>query len=81
MEFHFTDTRKGRKFRDHKVSLTSKEVLILNEQIKRISVMKGQKIKKMTNFSKKNSISFRRGIFPARNIKAGETIKKDDLIS
>ena len=45
MEFHFTDTRKGRKFRDH-VSLISKEVLILNEQIKRISVMKGQKLKR-----------------------------------
>ena len=64
MEFHFTDTRKGRKFRDHKVSLTSKEVLILNEQIKRISVMKGQKLKD-DNSEKlsKNSISFRRGIF------------------
>ena len=82
MEFHFTDTRQGRKFRDHKVSLTYKEVLILNEQIKRVSVMKGEKIKKMTKSEKlsKNSISFRRGIFPARNIKAGETIKRNDLI-
>ena len=82
MEFHFTDSRSGRKFRDHKVSLTYKEVLILNEQMKRANTMKGDKIKKMTKSEKlsKNSISFRRGIFPVRDIKAGETIKKDDLI-
>ena len=82
MEFHFTDTRQGRKFRDHKVSLTYKEVLTLNEQIKRVNVMKGEKIKKMTKSEKlsKNLTSFRRGIFPARNIKAGETIKRNDLI-
>ena len=82
MEFHFTDSRSGRKFRDHKVSLTYKEVLILNEQIKRANIMRGDKIKKITKSEKlsKNLISFRRGIFPARDIKAGETIKKNDLI-
>ena len=34
LEFHFTDSREGKSFRDHKVSLTQAEVLELIEAIK-----------------------------------------------
>ena len=35
-EFHFTDTRKGKKFRDHKISLTAKETKNLIKKIKKL---------------------------------------------
>ena len=82
MEFHFTDSRKRKKFRDHKVSLTSKEVLNLNNKISQINMMKGSKFKKIT-FSEKSanhSEIFRRAIYPARDIKAGEKITKKDFL-
>ena len=63
--------------------LTYKEVLTLNEQIKRVNVMKGEKIKKMTKsekLSKKIQYHLDVEYFQQENIKAGETIKRNDLI-
>ena len=82
MEFHFTDTRKRKKFRDHKVSLTYKEVITLNNKISEINLMRGSKFKKIT-FSEKSanhSEIFRRAIYPAKDIMAGEKITKKDLL-
>tara|TARA_B100001057_G_scaffold499059_1_gene608217 strand:- start:8154 stop:9167 length:1014 start_codon:yes stop_codon:yes gene_type:complete len=82
MEFHFTETRIGKKFRDHQVSLTTAEVLKLNNQLMRVNLMKGNKIKNITYTEKKKSHhkSFRRAIYPARDINKGEIIKSQDLI-
>ena len=82
MEFHFTDTREGKSFRDHKVSLTASEVKFLQENFLRIKLFNGKFEKKITPSEKrsKNNISFRRAIYPARNINAGEIIKEQDLI-
>ena len=33
LEFHFTDTREGKEFRDHKVSLVPSEVKLLIDEI------------------------------------------------
>ena len=38
MEFHFTDTRKNKKFRDHKISLTSNETVNLINDITRLKI-------------------------------------------
>ena len=40
LEFHFTDTRKGKKFRDHKISLTFKETKELIKNLRRIKSLK-----------------------------------------
>jgi len=44
LEFHFTDSRENKEFRDHKVSLTRDEVLELIQKIKQIQSLKKKKI-------------------------------------
>ena len=46
LEFHFTDAREGKSFRDHKVSLTPNEVNELIDEIKLINSLKGEQLKK-----------------------------------
>jgi UTP:GlnB (protein PII) uridylyltransferase len=46
LEFHFTDSREGKSFRDHKVSLTQQEVQELCGQLARIEAMKGDGVKR-----------------------------------
>ena len=41
LEFHFTDTRKDKTFRDHHISLTQEEVADLINSIKEINALKG----------------------------------------
>jgi sialic acid synthase SpsE/spore coat polysaccharide biosynthesis protein SpsF (cytidylyltransferase family) len=82
LEFHFTDTREGKEFRDHKVSLTKEEVLDVIEYIKMVNVLKGNKIKQPVAIEIDNGHveSFRRAIYPARDIAKGEVISPDDLV-
>ena len=82
LEFHFTDTRKDKIFRDHKISLTHKETKILIEKIKRINILKGVDIKTPTKseIKSKNIKTFRRAIYLNKNIKKGQTIKKNDIV-
>ena len=81
LEFHFTDKREGKSFRDHKVSLTPNEVKDLIQEIKLINNLKGDPIKKPTQIELNNAheISFRRAVDPIRNINKGETISQDSL--
>jgi N,N'-diacetyllegionaminate synthase len=82
LEFHFTDTRKNKKFRDHKISLTAIETKGLIEKIKKINVLKGLHEKKPSNseIKSKNIKTFRRAIYLNKNIKKGEIIKSNDII-
>ena len=82
LEFHFTDTRKGKIFRDHKISLTPRETKIFIQKIKRINAQKGKKIKTPTKseIKSKNIKTFRRAIYLNKNLKKGEIIKKSDLV-
>ena len=81
LEFHFTDSRKGKIFRDHKISLNYKETKKLIEDIKRISMFKGHYFKKPTfgEIKSGNIKSFRRGIYYKKDLKKGEKIKKNFL--
>jgi N-acetylneuraminate synthase/N,N'-diacetyllegionaminate synthase len=81
LEFHFTDKREGKSFRDHKVSLTPKEVKELINEIQLINSLKGDAIKKPTQIELDNSheITFRRAVYPNRNIKKGEIISEENL--
>ena len=83
LEFHFTDTKEGKTFRDHKVSLTKDDIGLLVDKIKRAAIIFGGNIKTPTNSEIENNhhITFRRAIYPNRDIQMGEKISKDDLIA
>ena len=82
LEFHFTDTRKNKTFRDHKVSLNFNETKELIKDLKRIKNLLGTNIKKPTasEIKSKHLISFRRGIYLNKNLERGTKIKESDLV-
>lgn len=82
-EFHFTDSRKNRKFRDHKISLDYKRTRNLVKKFKEIQKMSGISQKKPTeNEIKLGYIkSFRRGLYLNKSLKKGDIVRKKDLVS
>ena len=83
IEVHFTDTREGKEFRDHKVSATKDEIQALIKKIKKIKTLQGSFIKKPTKseINSKHVDSFRRGVFAKKDLKEGTVLQEDDLIS
>lgn len=81
LEFHFTDSRDGKSFRDHKVSLTRDEVLALKEKIKSIIAIQGQSSKQPLSIEIDNGhdLSFRRAVYPAKDISKGEILDDSNL--
>jgi N-acetylneuraminate synthase/N,N'-diacetyllegionaminate synthase len=79
LEFHFTDSREGKAFRDHKVSLTQAEVLELIERIKTIRELKGDAIKRPLAVEGDHVTTFRRAVYPLTDIKAGTKITENHL--
>jgi len=81
LEFHFTDSRENKTFRDHKVSLTCDEVLDVKSKIKRIKAFQGTAIKTALPIEIDNGhdISFRRAVYPLKNLIKGNIIKASDL--
>lgn len=81
LEFHFTDDRTNKKFRDHKVSLTPIEIKDMINEINLIKCLQGNEIKKPTQIELDNGheLSFRRAVYPARDISAGEVLTDDNL--
>jgi N-acetylneuraminate synthase/N,N'-diacetyllegionaminate synthase len=81
LEFHFTDSRIGKQFRDHKVSLTPIEIKRLIKEISLIRQCQGDELKKPTEIEIKNGhlLSFRRAVYPARDITVGEVFTEDNL--
>lgn len=81
LEFHFTDSREGKQFRDHKVSLTPFEINELIQEIQLINDLKGVNIKTPVLIEIENGHveSFRRAVYPSKNIKAGEILTEDNL--
>lgn len=82
LEFHFTDAREGKEFRDHKVSLTRDEVLELIQKIKQIQDLKGNPVKQPVPIEIESGhvTTFRRAVYLAKDMKAGEVIQEEDLI-
>lgn len=81
IEKHFTDTREGKEFRDHKVSLTRDEVRELMPRLRRIVTLRGSAEKYLTASEKEAShqLSFRRSVYPVRDIAAGEIFSDQNL--
>ena len=83
IEIHFTDDRKNKIFRDHKVSFTSHEIQKLIKKSKIIIEMigNGQKSPTYSEINSEHIISFRRGIYPRSNFPKGHVFTEDDFIS
>lgn len=82
LEFHFTDDKKNKKFRDHQVSLTKDEVNDLQNYIDLTIKIKGESAKRLLNIEVENNHhkSFRRAIYSNKLLKKGDVIKKSDMI-
>jgi N-acetylneuraminate synthase/N,N'-diacetyllegionaminate synthase len=80
LEFHFTDSRKEKVFRDHKVSLTKEEVRILQNKIKDIITLKGDGNKTCRQVEAHHRPTFRRAVYLNRDMKKGEVITENDLV-
>lgn len=80
LEFHFTDDRKNKTFRDHKVSLTRDEVLALTDKIKEIKELRGSDQKSPLPVEGDHVVTFRRAIYPSKDLKKGDVLTEDNLI-
>lgn len=83
LEFHFTDDREGRKFRDHQVSLISEEVKELRAWGDTVAAVLGSEVKAPTDGEvlAGHPVSFRRGLYPARDLPAGHVLSALDLVA
>lgn len=81
LEMHFTDTREGKEFRDHFVSITRDETRELLDKIRKVKTIQGRYAKEATpsELEAMHVSSFRRSVYAARDIKAGETLTADNL--
>jgi N-acetylneuraminate synthase/N,N'-diacetyllegionaminate synthase len=81
LEFHFTDERQGKAFRDHKVSLMPQEVKALIEEIKLIEQLQGHPLKAPTQIELDNGheLSFRRAVYPKTDLPAGTILSEENL--
>ena len=82
LEFHFTDQREGRTFRDHAISLMADEVRALAGDIGRIGRLLGSADKAPTpgELETGHVTSFRRAVYSRRPLHAGERLQRDDLV-
>jgi N,N'-diacetyllegionaminate synthase len=82
LEFHFTDRREDRTFRDHKISLLPDEVAQLIEDLRHIGVLRGraEKIPAAVEQAAGHVASFRRALYPARDLPAGTVLAPGDLV-
>lgn len=80
LEFHFTDTRENQTFRDHLVSLTKGEVIALIQKIKSIKTLQGESKKEPLPIESEHRVSFRRAIYPSKNLVSGQKITESDLV-
>ena len=81
LEFHFTDSREDKSFRDHKVSLTKSEVLELIQKIKNIKSLEGDPVKKPLAVEGDHIKTFRRALYPKKDLSEGTVLKGSDLIA
>jgi N,N'-diacetyllegionaminate synthase len=82
LEFHFTDTKEGKEFRDHKVSLTKTDVHQLIEELEIIAQLKGSFEKKPTKIEEETNHvqTFRRATYLNRDASPGHIIREEDLV-
>ena len=83
LEFHFTDTRVGKTFRDHAISLTAEEVRALSQRLQHMRTLIGSadKVPLASEISSGHVQSFRRAVYCKLNLKAGDVLQAEHLIT
>lgn len=83
LEFHFTDDKHNKAFRDHLVSLEKKDVSDLVSWIRANYILGGDAIKRVTHseLSSRHNNSFRKALYPSKKLTKGHVIQPEDLIS
>lgn len=81
LEFHFTDEREGKQFRDHKVSLMPAEVKELIREIGKIKAYQGSAEKQPVAIELENQheVSFRRAVYPLKDLPTGTVLNEENL--
>lgn len=79
LEFHFTDSREGKTFRDHKVSLTATEVHELQRRLAAIRELRGDAEKQPLPVEGDHVVTFRRAVYSVRDLPAGARLTAADL--
>ena len=79
LEFHFSDNKNNKTFRDHQVSLEINDVKELSKRCKKLVELIGNPNKVPLDIEIDNGHrkSFRRGIYPKMDIDKGELITED----
>jgi len=82
LEFHFTDDRQGRAFRDHQVSLVEDELAHLAIDVKRITAFRGgwAKNPQKIELDEAHEVSFRRAAYLRKSMSKGDILTEQDLI-
>jgi len=82
LEFHFTDKKEGRSFRDHQVSLTIEDIEELYQSMLSASELIGSDVKMPLPIEIKSNhiISFRRALYLNRDLPKGHVLAYDDLV-
>lgn len=82
LEFHFTDEKDGRTFRDHLVSLTPADLVDLRHRLDDLKDLLGDGIKRPlpTEIKADHVTSFRRAAYYARDLPAGAVVGQSDLV-
>jgi N,N'-diacetyllegionaminate synthase len=81
LEFHFTDRKEGRDFRDHQLSLDSNDLteLIRNLDESRVLMGTNDKTPLTIEVDNEHVRTFRRAVYPSRDIGEGETLDERNL--
>jgi N,N'-diacetyllegionaminate synthase len=81
LEFHFTDRKQDRTFRDHQLSLDDADLRALIGVLDDIRILKGtsHKLPLPIEVANDHLRSFRRAVYPARDIAAGEVLGVGDI--
>ena len=82
-EFHFTDSREGKTFRDHLVSLTPVETnQLIERNIKTMTFLgAANKEPALSEIVAGHTLTFRKGLFLNKYMAKGQTVTSDDLIA
>ena len=82
LEFHFTDD-KTREFRDHQISLTNDDIALLKREFVEIECLLGNGIKRAMEIELENNhdFSFRRALYPSKDLDAGEILTSENIIA
>lgn len=81
LEFHFTDRKEQRQFRDHQLSLERQDVQSLIRTLDEIRELQGSPAKQITPVEQAHDHvrSFRRAVYPSRDVAAGEVLEPGNL--